>query len=132
MKLATKDEIIAIGMQVVKDFYHEECFVEKAKSTRYPISLFAIEKGVYKHHGWGVNLHPVESSEISYFILFFLQDGTPLTITPVDNGELDPNNRNIYIYMNEEGVYKPIGRDEYFEHHTFPFEDKALFTFKPY
>ena len=131
MKLVTKEEIIAKGIQIVKDFYNEVCSVDNIKVERWDVVLLASKKGSYKHLGWGVWLYPIEPSEIKFYALDFLQDGTPVAILSEDKEELTAN-REIYIYMNEEGVYKPIGRDEYFEHHTFPFEDKALFTFKPY
>ena len=132
MKLATQEEIIATGIQVIKFFYNEDCSNDSVKAKRWWVNLIASEEGTYEHNGWSLRLYPNEPSGTEFHSIHFLQDGKPISVTSFDKGELTPNNRTIYIYMSEEGIYKPISRDKYFEHHTFPFEDKELFTFKPY
>jgi len=85
-------------MQVIKDFYHEECSNENLKAERWSVDLIDSGKGVYKHNGWGLWLYPIEPSETKFYALDFLQDGSPVSVVPYDKEDFG-HNRSVYIYI---------------------------------
>ncbi|MCX6318451.1 MAG: hypothetical protein NTW29_14260 [Bacteroidetes bacterium] len=118
---ATKEQIIEIGLQIVKNIYNisgsqKNVIADEEKVSLYPPGV----DGYYVHNGWVFitrNASPESSKKLSYMV-YLLDDGTPVFSEHVSEEVLE-SVRPAYIIKGTTGKYQIISKEGHFKHHNF-------------
>jgi hypothetical protein len=117
----TKEQVIALGLAIVKDIFKEKANPVTAEIEWTEVSLYALgQEGYYAHDGWlfKVDSEKIFGNEAMTFLISFLDNGIPLDMVSVLG---DDKPRTLYAIKGEDGHYKPISEQDFFKHHNFDF-----------
>lgn len=128
---ATKEQIIQMGCQIVKDVLRDEYIESTIKVNEEKVSIFPNKSGVYyEHDGWFFHVKSIHNyGEFNDgYLIWFMDDGNPLRLC-IAHGDGISSSTGKYIVKSSTGKYISVSDVDFFKHHNFDFT-KEEFTKK--